>query len=182
MLVCLCFFFVFLFNFYFLLGLFVFLLVLTRVWYFTHKSHNGEVAIFFCFWFVLYSLCSIFSFGLCFFFLFFCLIFTSFLVCLFVCLFWRECDILLTSLTMEKLRFFLFLVCSIFSFGEKKSRFCLSLHSLTTDSNSLYQNYKAINSFPKYSLCRKLTLGLYVCSQSTEAAFNESRGVIFFAC
>ena len=56
----------------------------------------------------------------------------------------------------------------------------MSLHSLTTDSNSLYQNYKAINSFPKYSLCRKLTLGLYVCSQSTEAAFNESRGVIFF--
>ena len=50
----------------------------TRVWYFTHKSHNGEVAN------------------------------------------------------------FLFLVCSIFSFGEKKSRSCLSLHSFTTDSNSLY--------------------------------------------
>ena len=55
----------------------------------------------------------------------------------------------------------------------------MSLHSFTTDSNSLYENYKAINSFPKYSLCRKRTLGLYVCSQSTEVAFNESRGVIF---
>ena len=52
---------------------------------------------------------------LVFFFLFFCLIFTSFFVCLFVYLFWRECDILLTNLTMENLRFFLFLVCSIFS-------------------------------------------------------------------
>ena len=94
----------------------------------------------------------------------------------------RECDILLTSLTMEKLRIFCFSVCSIFSLGEKKSRSCLSLHSFTTDSNGLYKNYKAINRFPKYSLCRKRTLGLYVCSQSTEAAFNESRGVIFFAC
>ena len=52
---------------------------------------------------------------LVFFFLFFCLIFTSFFVRLFVYLFWRECDILLTNLTMENLRFFLFLVCSIFS-------------------------------------------------------------------
>ena len=52
---------------------------------------------------------------LVFFFLFFCLIFTSFFVYLFVYLFWRECDILLTNLTMENLRFFLFLVCSIFS-------------------------------------------------------------------
>ena len=94
----------------------------------------------------------------------------------------RGCDILLTSLTMEKLRIFCFSFV-LYSLSEKKkSRSCLSLHSFTTDSNSLYENYKAINSFPKYSLCRKRTLGLYVCSQSTEAAFNESRGVIFFAC
>ena len=139
--------------------------------------------------FFLFLVCSKFSlfyilFRLVFFFVFFFFLFNFLLPSWFVCLFacFDESDILLTSLTMEKLRFFLFLVCSIFSFGEKKNRFCLSLHSLTTDSNSLYQNYKAINSFPKYSLCRKLTLGLYVCSQSTEAAFNESRGVIFFAC
>ena len=133
------FFFVFLFNFYFLLCLFVCLLVLTRVWYFTHKSHNVEFAIFFVFGlfyilFVLYSLSACVS--------FFVFLFNFyFLLGLFVCLFacfddsvifypqvsqWRSCD------------FFLFLVCSIFSFGEKKSRSCLSLHSLTTDSNSLY--------------------------------------------
>ena len=91
----------------------------------------------------------------------------------------RECDILLTSLTMEKLRICCFSFV-LYSLSEKKkSRSCLSLHSFTTDSNSLYENYKAINSFPKYSICRKRTLELYLCSQSTEAAFNESRGVIF---
>ena len=47
----------------------------------------------------------------------------------------RECDVLLTSLEVAN---FLFLVCSIFSLGEKKSRSCLSLHSFTTNSNSLY--------------------------------------------
>ena len=124
MLVCLCFFFfVFLFNFYFLLCLFVCLFTcFDESVIFYSQISQWRICDFFCFWFVLYSLCSIFSFGLCFFFVF--LFNFYFLLGLFVCLFacfddsvifysqvsqWRSCD------------FFLFLVCSIFSFGKKKA-------------------------------------------------------------
>ena len=55
---------------------------------------------------------------------------------------------LLTSLTMEKLRILFCFV--LYSIPEKKAG--LNLYSFTTDSNSLYENYKAINSFPKYPL------------------------------
>ena len=49
----------------------------------------------------------------------------------------RGCDILLTSLTMEKLRILFFFGLFYILFWRKKNRSCLIFHSFTTDSNSL---------------------------------------------
>ena len=70
---------------------------------------------------------------------------------------WRSCEC-----------FFLF--CFIFSFGEKKIGLAWSNIVLRRILTVFIKNYKAINSFPKYSLCRMRTLWLYVCFQYSARA------------
>ena len=138
----LCFFFVFLFNFYFLLGLFVCLFACfdDSVIFYSQVSQWRSCDFFFVLS-LFYILFVLYSLSACAFFFVFLFNF-YFLLGLFVCLFacfddsvifysqvsqWRSCDF-----------FFVLSLFYILFRRKKKSRSCLSLHSLTTDSNSLY--------------------------------------------